>query len=160
MKYENWWPNWCIASLGKDNYCGSIFLYDSILYVSFFRKGAAGAERREQEEHDAVCRSVSHQCFFLLHIHILKRYFSLVPNTVGEWGLGSLIPSYPSVFIIWQHWFIQRLWICHFSQKYIIPYVFILASTCWIPSNLYIVCLPCNKETLDACSSERDTDLG
>lgn len=62
-------------------------LYD-VFFVLFFRKGAAGTERREQEEHDAVRRSVSHQCPFLLHFHILKRYF-LSCQTLTEkelWG--------------------------------------------------------------------------
>lgn len=64
-------------------------LSDSIFYILFFRKGAAGAERREQEEHDAVRRSVSHQCSFLLHISIVRGIF-LSCQTLSEneiWGV-------------------------------------------------------------------------
>nr|XP_055045888.1 coiled-coil domain-containing protein 167 isoform X1 [Misgurnus anguillicaudatus] len=45
-----------------------------ILNERIQKYGVAGAQRRKQEEHDALCRSAGHQRSFLLCIYELKRH--------------------------------------------------------------------------------------
>lgn len=129
-------------------------LSDSIFYILFFRKGAAGAERREQEEHDDVRRSVSHQCSFLLHIYLLRSIFCHAKRCLRmRFGDADVFSSFGNTGLLRG---------CGF-----VSVVFAINTLCHHHLGLDILdclnsifCLPCeNKETLDACASEKDTEL-
>lgn len=80
-----------------------------------------------------------------------------MPNTVGEWDLGSPISIHTHQFSLFGNAGFEVVNVS-FYPKCTLYHLHLGLNV--LDQLNSIVCLLCNKETLDACASERDTELG